>query len=108
MAHEDETPYRDRVASYLAATYGAENVETNKYLADPYRFCDIYVEGPLVDLAIEVESRFSSAIDGVGQAFIYASAAGNAVPVVVVPPGHVEEPEIDALRDRIPVVEVDV
>lgn len=108
MTHEPERPFRDRVASYLAATYGAERVETDKYLADPYRYCDIYVSGPVVDLAIEVESRFSAAIDGVGQAFIYASHTENAVPVVVTPPGHVETPEVHALRQRIPVVELDV
>lgn len=108
MTHEPETPFRDRVAQYLAATYGEENVETDKYLSDPYRYVDIYVHGPLVDLAIEVESRFSAVLHGVGQAFIYASASKDAVPVVVVPPGHVEEPEVDALRDRIPVVELDV
>lgn len=108
MTHEPERPFHDRVASHLAATYGAENVEQDKYLSDPYRYCDIYVHGPLVDLAIEVESRFSAVLHGVGQAFIYASAADNAVPVVVVPPGHTEEPDVAALRQRIPVVELDV
>lgn len=108
MPHELERPFHDRVTEYLREHYGDENVEQNKYLADPYRFVDIWVDGPLVDYAIEVEDTFDGVIRGVGQAQIYSYEGKDAVPVVVVPPDHVEHPEVDALRERIEVIELDV
>lgn len=108
MSHEDEAPFQDRVVEYLENEYGAENVEENKYLPDPYRFCDIWVEGALFDYAIEVENSFDGVIEGVGQSLIYAAEEENAVPVVVVPDGHTEEPEVSSIRRSIPVIELDV
>lgn len=108
MTHEEEAPFQDRVVKYLEDEYGNENIEENKYLPDPYRFCDIWVEGPVVDYAIEVENDFDAAITGVGQALIYAAEEVNAVPIVVLPTDHVEEPEISSLRRAVPVVELDV
>lgn len=108
VTHEPELSFRDRIVAYLQDHYGEENVEENKYLPEPYRFCDIWVEGPLVDYAIEVENDFDAAIKGVGQALIYAAEEENAVPIVVVPPGHVEEPEVSSLRRVVRVVELDV
>lgn len=108
MPHEDEASFQDRVIDFLQDEYGAENIEEDKYLPDPYRFCDIWVDGPVVDYAIEVENDFDAAITGVGQAVIYAAEETNAVPIVIVPPGHVEEPEVSSLRRAVPVVELDV
>lgn len=108
MTHEDEITFQDRVYEYLAQNYGSENVETDKYLPEPYRFVDVWIDGPVAPLAIEIENDFEAVMEGVGQALIYAASAENAIPVVIVPPGHVEEPEVTALRRRIPVVELDV
>lgn len=108
LTHEDERPFHDRVVSYLEDKYGEDNVETDKYLPDPYRFCDIWVDGPLFPYAIEVENDFEAAIEGVGQALIYAAEEQNAVPVVVLPPGHVDKPEVDSLRRQVSIVELDV
>lgn len=108
MTHESEETFQDRVVEYLEDEYGAENIEENKYLPDPYRFCDIWVEGPLVDYAIEVENDFDAAIKGVGQSLIYAAEEVNAVPIVVLPANHVDEPEVSSLRRAVPVVELDV
>lgn len=110
--HESERTYHDRVYEYLVDHYGADNVETNVYLAETYRFVDIWVHGPVVDYAIEVENDFESAFEGVGQAALYASHEfdnPNVVPVVIVPPDHVAEPEVSMLRDSgVHIVELDV
>jgi hypothetical protein len=108
MSDEQEAEFQDRVVAYLQDQYGKDNVEESKYLPDPYRFCDIWVEGPLFDYAIEVENDFEAATAGVGQAVIYAAEEVNAVPVIVLPPDHSEEPEISSLRRAMPVVELDV
>lgn len=108
MTHETELTFHGRVVEYLRDEYGRENVESNKYLPDPYRFVDVWVEGPVAPLAIEIENDFESVIAGAGQALVYCAEETNAIPVVIVPPGHVEEPEVSSLRRRLPVVELDV
>lgn len=108
QSDEPEKPFQDRVVAYLEDEYGAENVEEDKYLPDPYRFCDVWVEGALVDYAIEIENDFDAAINGVGQALMYAAEEENAVPIVVLPPDHTDEPEASSLRRAVPIVELNV
>lgn len=106
--HEPEQSFYDRVEQFLETEYGAANVESDKFLPEPYRFADLWVETPLVDYAIEVENDFEAVLKGVGQVLIYAAEETNAVPVIIVPPDHVDEPEVSALRRRVPVVELAV
>lgn len=110
--HESESTYHDRVYDYLVDQYGVDNVDSNVYLSETYRFVDIWVEGPVVDYAIEIENDFESAIEGIGQAALYASHEfdnPNVVPIVVLPPDHVAQPEADMLRESgIHIVELDV
>lgn len=105
-SHEPETTFQDHVERYLENKYGEENVERSRYFSESRRYCDLWVDGPVVDLAIEVESRFSSAFKGVGQSVLYAAHEKNAVPIIVVPEDHVEQPEADMIRNRVPIVEL--
>lgn len=105
MTHDAETTYHDDVAAVLEAEYGERNVESQRYLDRTGKFPDFWVTTPLVDLAIEVENDWPAALyEGVGQAMFYAAHSPDAVPVVVVPPGHVEEPDATMIRTQLPVV----
>lgn len=110
MTHEEERPYHERLVEHLVTEYGEEHVETDVYLEETGRFCDVLVETPLVTLALEVENDWEAVIKGIGQATLYAAHyPEGAVPVVVTPPGHVEEPEVSLLRrNGVLVREVDV
>lgn len=108
MTDEPEKEYDERVQVFLEDEYGEENVVDNRHLSETYRFADFWVEAPLVNLAIEVENDAKSIIEGFGQAHLYAAHDPLAVPVIIVPPGHVEQPEIDFLRWYIPIIELDV
>lgn len=109
MPHEPEQPFHERVVTFLEGVYGEDNVESGAFMEESYRFADVIVDGPVVSLAIEIENDFEAVIDGVGQAILYASIDPNAIPVVVVPKDHVDDPEVDYIREYgIPVVEMDV
>lgn len=75
------------------------------YLRPSQRYADLVIEGPFIVLAIETESRFSSALKGVAQAAIYAEGIKEeypnkpVYPLVLVPDGHVEEPERTFIQD---------
>lgn len=99
--HEPERPFHQRVVEYFIEEYGAENVETDKYLGEAYRYADVWVEGPLVEFAVEIENDFEAVFKGIGQAELYAAhGSANTVPVVVVPPDHTDEPDVTMLRER--------
>lgn len=108
MVHESEKSFHDKVHEYLIDAYGENNVTSKVYLEESYRFADFWVHTPIVDLAIEVENDFNAVIRGVGQAFLYAAHSKNAVPVVIVPKGHIEQPEVDMLRQRITITELEL
>lgn len=108
MTHEAERPFHDRAVAALEGQYGTDAVETDRYLSATGRYCDIWVSVGPVALAIEVENDWEAAITGVGQALLYAQHDPRAVPVVVLPPGHVESPEHELLARYLPIVEYDV
>lgn len=110
MTHESERPYHDCVVAWLKEEYGEDNVETDKYLRETGRYCDVWIDGPLAVLAVEIENDWEAVLKGIGQAHLYAAhETAGAVPMVITPPGHVEEPEVTLLRLRgIHVREVDV
>lgn len=115
MADKDESDFEDVLVEHLEHEYGEDNVhrqvyldEIERYSGTTKKFCDIHVEGPLVDYAIEVESNFESCWKGKTQAEIYAKMLDNAVPVLVVKEGNIEEPDASMLREDIQLVEVDL
>lgn len=108
MTHESEASFQTRVRDYCIGQFGPGNVEPQRYLDATGRYVDLWVETPLLDFAVEIENDFESVPAGVGQALLYAAHAHDAVPVVVVPPAHVDQPEADLLRQTLPVIELDV
>lgn len=111
MSHSWESEFRRAVASWLVDHgYG---VRSNVYLSDSRRFIDLVVIGDFAVFAVETESNFESALKGVSQAAMYAEGASPdyperpVYPVVLVPDGHVEEPERSQIEDRtgIPIYE---
>lgn len=106
MTHKSEDNFSDGVEEELVECYGEENVERQVYLAESGRYADFIVDGPLFRLAIEVENDWESAIGAVGQAQLYAGHYADAVPVVIIPEGHKENPEYELLRNRVLIVEM--
>lgn len=105
MTHEPERTFHDRVLTLCRAMYGEANVESNAYMSETGRFCDIMVETGVVRLAIEVENDWEACVKGVGQALMY-SARSDTMGVVVTPEGHVEEPEHTILSATVPIIEI--
>lgn len=108
QSDEPEKTYQERVVDYLIEHYGEDNVEDNEYLSETSRYADVWVEGPVLTLAIEIENDFEAVFKGVGQTIVYAAHSDEAVPVIIIPPGHTEEPEASMIRSRIPLIELDV
>lgn len=107
MTHEPEKTFSYRVRKYLIDNYGKDNVHDNEFLPERYRWADYYVEGPITDFAIEIENDFDSCFKGVSQALVYAAEL-EATPLVIVPPGHIEEPERSDLNKIVRIEELDV
>lgn len=107
MTHESEDTFADHVEELLIQYYGEENVDRNHYLEETYRFADFWVDTGLVILAIEVENDFDSVLKGISQAYLYAAHDKRALPLVVVPKDHVENPEIEMLREKAPILELE-
>lgn len=105
MTHESEKSFAEKVGDYLKRLYGDDNVEEQKYLSESARYVDYWVSGPFVDMAIEVENDFESVFTGDGQAIMYAGHGDNVVPVVVVPEGHVQNPEAEYMSRFVAIVE---
>lgn len=96
MTHLDEDEFRDRVAAWYRDR--DMRVATEVYQPGPYWFADIVVTGDDITRYIEVENDADSIRAGVGQAIGYAGADPNGVPMVVVPNGHTESPDVQRLR----------
>lgn len=109
MPHQYEDNFHEDVAGYLESHFGEDNVDHELYLPQTGRYCDFWVTGPLTDYAIEVENDWEAAIQGVGQSLLYAAHAANTIPVVIVPDGHIEEPEASLYRQRagVAILELD-
>jgi hypothetical protein len=106
MAHESEADFEIRVQVALEQMYGAENVERQVVLPASHRRPDFVVEDTLATYYVELESEFDAAIEGVGQSLLYAAhePQGRGVPVVIVPDGHLDEPEEEFIRHRTPAI----
>lgn len=108
MVHEPESEYTENVAEWLEDTFGEENVEANRYLEATGRYADYWVDLGAVSIAVEVENDWEAAIKGVGQASLYAAHAENVWPLVVLPTGHVDEPESTYLSTSTPVAVIEI
>ena len=95
MAHVDEKEFASRVVSDLIEFYSEDEVYEEVVLPATQRRVDIVVNPKNHDIkfAIEVENDFEAVFGGIGQAEIYAAEL-NATPLIIVPEGHVEYPEI--------------
>lgn len=106
MTHVSEAHFTHHVDRYLRALFGDGTVERQKWLPGTTAYADFWVDLGIVVLAIEVENDADSVRNGVAQAFEYAANDPRAVPVVLVPSGHVEAAQVDALRAYCPIVEL--
>jgi hypothetical protein len=102
--HEPEDSFTDRIERQYRDRYGDDAVERDRYLDETGRYCDLWVQTPDVTLAIEVENDAESVITGVGQTELYAAHDPRAVPVVIVPDDHIDQPEWLFYQQRTSVV----
>lgn len=105
MTDESETNFSEEVSDQLVDYFGEEHVYENVYMAETRRYADFIVETPFFRLAIEVENNWEAAIKGIGQAQLYAAHYNDAIPVVIVPEGHIESPEYEYLRNQVLILE---
>lgn len=108
MSDRTEKTFHEQVREYLIDEYGNENIEHEKYLEETGRYADFWIDGPLMSLAVEVENDWEAVMKGIGQSILYAAHEQSTAPVVVVPKGHVEYPEVQMLREKVTIVELDV
>lgn len=107
MIEQTEQEFAQKVREFLIDVYGEENVHMEYYLGRSERLCDFFVRGPLTKFAIEVENNWEAVYGGAGQAIQYAQEI-DAVPVIVVPKGCVEEPERTLIDRYVSIVELDL
>lgn len=105
MTHIYEDEFHRRAEKWLIEEYGAENVEHEVYLPNAWRYIDFVVQTPLATFAIEAERTADKVIEGAGQSILYAGAKNGYTPLILVPDGHTEEPEVSWIRKRVPVCE---
>lgn len=102
--HETERTFHATVVAWAMDQYGEEEVFSKAYQGITRRYPDILINGPITDYAIEVENDADAAIKGIGQASLYAATAGHRyVPIVIVPDGHIAEPEFSHINQHTPV-----
>lgn len=117
MPHTDEPPITERAAAQFRERYGADNVEQEVYLEESGRYCDIVVDarerGGVLEpdyYVVEVENDPDEAIYSVGQTLVYEEEVDDenvsVEPVIVVPDGHTEDPEMEHLEDDVRFVEL--
>lgn len=100
MTHSPEVEIEVQVEERLKDLHGEEAVQTQVYLPETGRFCDIVADLPHVTLCIEVESREEALTKGVGQTLLYAGHYPDGVPVIITPLDHLQEPEANIWRQR--------
>jgi len=113
--HIAEREYHEAVEVYLRQHL--TNVTHEEHFPEANRFADFTgVSLPGEDgfgaawYAVEVENDFSTIYNGVGQALLYAGLSRtefgreNVSPLVILPDEGVEQPEVDVLREHVPIV----
>lgn len=94
MTHETERVFHEAVGAVLRRAYGEDAVESKVRLGATERICDYVVTRAGRDrLCVEVENDFEAAIEGTGQAVLYANHYTLGQGIVIVPDGHIEFPE---------------
>ncbi|MFC7165687.1 hypothetical protein [Halospeciosus flavus] len=107
MTHVPEDEFAESVQTWLESEFGSDDVEQNYVLDETSREVDFLANGPVATWAIEVENDAESLIKGTGQTTLYAAHDPEYRPAVVVPAGHVEEPERTLVAEHLAVVEFD-
>jgi len=96
-----ESLVQQEVHKKLRLHYGPEAVTEEKWLPRSARQVDFWVDGDLINLAVEVEDNWEGVINGLGQAFLYAAHSNETIPVVAFPARYIQEPEYSMLRSEI-------
>lgn len=108
MTHVSEYDFSDVVQAWLEETFGQSTVDDYHHLSESDRIADFYVNLGRVGVVVEVENDFEAVVRGVGQSLLYGAHFPNAWPLVVVPEGHIENPEFEYFRHRSPVAIVEL
>lgn len=93
MPHVPEKGFTETVEAWLHERFGEENVESDAYLEATGRFSDYRVDAGYAVFHVEVENDFEAAFKGLGQSLVYAAHDPVSIPMLILPEGHVEEPE---------------
>jgi len=96
--HVSEDDFHDALYDWWVSQVGEDNVESEVYQSEPYWFVDLIVHRSEVTWYIEIENDRNSIRKGAGQALGYAADHPDGEPMVIVPAGHVEEPDVARLR----------
>lgn len=101
MPHVPEKSFKDTVEEKFRELFPEADIQTEPYLPESGRYPDLLVENTeFGNFAVEIENDFEAAFKGVGQALVYSGETGY-TPVVVVPEGHVKEPEWTFLKRHV-------
>jgi hypothetical protein len=104
-----EVTVEDLIVEWAIMHFGGANVTRQDYLPESRRVADVMIQTPLVTFAIEIENDFPSVTTGVGQAQRYAAHNPKRfVPVVMVPSGLAQQPELSMDRQRCTIIEFDL
>ena len=113
MTHEPEQDFDKSVEEFLEDVFPRAVIE-NKPRLNSGRIPDFVVTWttaeilPDVVMTVEVENDFESLTDGIGQSLLYAGHFEWSIPVVVVPYGHTEQPEMSYIEKNSGVLILEV
>lgn len=87
MSELSEADFGEQVIDFFAGEFGEDAVDTEVHIdtIDTDRYLDILVDLDHTRLCVELKIDFTAAIEGVGQAALYAAHIDNGLPVVLVP-----------------------
>lgn len=113
MSHVPEMQFKQSVVTHFRDRFKQAKINTEPRLHLTGRYPDIIVDFGDFAFVVEVENDFESAYKaGVGQAINYATEymqieGKPTVAVLVVPNGHIEEPEWTIMREMVVCLEVE-
>ena len=90
--HEPEVDFEDHVETVLGDEHGEHNVERQVQFDDD-RIADFVVDCGWYGMAFELENDSGAVAAGCGQAEWYAENVDNAIAVLCIPEGHIDDDE---------------
>lgn len=105
MSDLTEAEFGEQVIEFLIDEFGEEAVDTEVHIdtLDTDRYLDILVDIDPARLCIELKTDSTAAIEGVGQAALYAAHIDNGRPVVLVPESGLNRMERLLLATDVPI-----